>query len=138
MEFLDTKTPQVEFDNIHALILAWISNNKGKPLKVNECGAIAANDEAADIFYIFWFLFVPYTFQKDVVSDRNQIKFGDLVCHTIYTSTGQHKSCFCINLLKEQKSVTVSMNTVDLPNIGVKICTPKGEFPQGNFLCSLT
>ena len=34
--------------------------------------------------------------------------------------------------------LNVSMNTVAIPNIGVKFWTCKSEFPQGNFLRSLT
>ena len=43
----------------------------------------------------------------------------------------------CQAILK-QKSVTVSMNTVAIPNIDFKVWTRKSKFPPGNYLCSLT
>ena len=52
MELLYNKTPQVYFDNIHALIIVVISTNKAELVKVNRYGAIAANNESANNFYI--------------------------------------------------------------------------------------
>ena len=49
MEFLCNKIPQVEFDNINALIISGISTNKAELVKVNGYGAIADNDESANI-----------------------------------------------------------------------------------------
>ena len=46
---------QVEFDNIHALILARMSTNKAELVEVNWYGSIAANDEYEDKFYIVRF-----------------------------------------------------------------------------------
>ena len=63
IQFLDNKTPQVEFNNIHAFILAGISTNKAYLVKVNEYGDMFSNDEAANNFYIFFFKSVPYTLQ---------------------------------------------------------------------------
>ena len=40
--------------------------NKAEPVKLNGCGAIAANDEAENIFYIFFFKYILYTFQDDL------------------------------------------------------------------------
>ena len=65
MEFLENKTPQVDFYNIHALIISVISNNKVEPVEVNGCRAIYANDEAANYFYIVFLTYVPYTLQED-------------------------------------------------------------------------
>ena len=43
MKFLDNKTPQVDFDNIHELIIAGISPNKAELVQVSGYGAIAVN-----------------------------------------------------------------------------------------------
>ena len=66
MESLDNKTTQVEFDKTHALILASISTNKERIVKVNRYGAIPDNDEAGNYLYIFRFTYVPYTLQEYV------------------------------------------------------------------------
>ena len=38
----------------------------------------------------------------------------------------------------KEKTVTISMNTVAIPNLDVKVWTRKSEFPQENFLFSVT
>ena len=63
MKLLDNKTPQVDFDNIRVFIIAAMSINKAELVKVNGCGAVAANDESANIFYSSWFTYVPVTLQ---------------------------------------------------------------------------
>ena len=45
MNFLEKKTPQVDFENIHALIISGMSTNKAETFQVNGYGAISANDE---------------------------------------------------------------------------------------------
>ena len=91
MEFLYNKTPQVDSDNIHALILAGMLTNEVELVQVNGYDAISANDETANNFYIVCFTSVPYTLQEDVESDVNQLESGDPVCNAIYASTGRHK-----------------------------------------------
>ena len=54
MEFSDNKTPQFEFDNIHKFILVLILTNKEELVKVNGYGDIAANDEGAKQFTLFY------------------------------------------------------------------------------------
>ena len=63
MKFLDKKTPQVEFDNMHTLIVKGMSINQEEPVQVYGFGAIAANDKVANNFYIVRFTSVPYTLQ---------------------------------------------------------------------------
>ena len=46
---------------------------------MNGYDAIAANDEAANIFYIIWFMYVPYKLQEGVESYGNQLSSSDLV-----------------------------------------------------------
>ena len=46
MEFLDKNTPQVQFDNICAFMLAGMSTNRAELVKVNGFSAISSNDEA--------------------------------------------------------------------------------------------
>ena len=53
MQFLYNKTHQVEFDNIHAFILAGMSTNRAELAKVNGYGSKAVNDEAANYFTLF-------------------------------------------------------------------------------------
>ena len=43
MEFLDNKTPQVDFDKIHVLIIAGMFNNKVEPAQANSYGDISSN-----------------------------------------------------------------------------------------------
>ena len=45
VNFLEKKTPQVDFENIHALIISGMSTNKAETFQVNGYGAISANDE---------------------------------------------------------------------------------------------
>ena len=66
MKLLDNKAPQVEFDNIHVLIIAGMSTNKSELVQVYGYGDIAANDEAADNLFIVRFTYVSYTLQEDV------------------------------------------------------------------------
>ena len=44
MKFLYKKTPQVDFDNIHAFIIAEMFTNKVELVQVNGYGDISAND----------------------------------------------------------------------------------------------
>ena len=96
-------------------------------------GAIAANDEAANNFYMVHFTSVPYILQENVVSDRNKLSSGDLVCNTIYTYPGWHKSRFYVDPFTRQKNMTVSMNTVSIPNLDVRVWTWKLSFYKGIF-----
>ena len=59
MILLNNKTPQVEFDNIHAFIIAGMSTKKAGLIKVSGYGAISINDEDANHFYIVRFTSVP-------------------------------------------------------------------------------
>ena len=74
--------------------------NKAELFKANGYGAIAANDESANNFYIVCFKSVPYIIQEDVESDRNHLASRNLVCNKIYTSPGRHKSNFNVDLCK--------------------------------------
>ena len=96
MKLLDNNTPQVEFDNIHPLINAVMSNNKSEPVKVGGYGAIYANYKGANNFYIFRFTYSPFTLQKDVKSDVNQMVSSALVCNAIFTSPEWNTSRFYI------------------------------------------
>ena len=53
MPFLDNNTPQVELWKNNALNIYGASTNKSELVEVNWYGSIAANDEAANIFYLF-------------------------------------------------------------------------------------
>ena len=66
-------------NHIRALILAGMSTNQEELVKVNGYGAIAAKDEAANIFYIFRFISVPYTLQKYMESLGDQLSSGELI-----------------------------------------------------------
>ena len=50
-----------------------MSTIKAELVQVIGYGAISANEEAANNFYIVHFASVPYTLQKDVESDRNKL-----------------------------------------------------------------
>ena len=91
MEFLDSKTTQVQFDNIHELFIAGIQTNKVELVQVNVYGAIDAIDEAVNNFYIFFFTSLPHTLQEDVESYGNQLASSGLVCNAIYIYPGRHK-----------------------------------------------
>ena len=138
MESLYNRTPQVDFDGIHSLVPSVMSNNKSELVKVNGHGAISVNYEAANKLYTVFFIYVPYTLQEDVESDGNQLASGELFCSAIYTSPERHKSRFYFVPFKIKKSVTLSMNTVGIPNLYIKVWTHKSDFPQGDFLRSLT
>ena len=75
-----------------------MSTNKLKLVKVYGYGATSANEETANSFYIFRFTSVPYTSQEDVESDGKKISYGDIFCNAIYTSPGNHKSRFYVDL----------------------------------------
>ena len=79
MKFLYNKVPQVEFNNIHVLIISGMSTDEEEFVKVKGCGAISENDGDANNVYIFWFIFFPYTPQEDVGLDGNQLAYCDLV-----------------------------------------------------------
>ena len=64
---------------------------------MNGYGAIAANDESENNFYIVCFTYIPYTLQEYVESDENKLAYGELFCNKIYTSPGRHKSLFYVN-----------------------------------------
>ena len=108
-----------------------MSYNKEEFDKVNGNGAISANDEAENKFYIVWFTSAPYTLQEYVESDGNQLASGDLVCNTIYTFPGRNKSQFYVNTYI-YKRVTVSMKTVAIGNLDIKVWTQRSNLPQGN------
>ena len=61
MELLDNKTPQVEFDNIHVLIIAGMSTNKSELVKVIGYDTIASNDEAANNLHCLLYICPIYT-----------------------------------------------------------------------------
>ena len=113
-----------------------MSTNKAGPVKVNGCGAIDANNKS-EIIFIFFALHLSHTHSKKM---WNQMVIN---YHTVnlflmqYISPGRHKSRFYVEPFKE-KNVTVWMNTVYIPNIDVKVWTHRSEFPQDNFLGSLT
>ena len=79
--------------------------------------------------YIILFTYVPYTIKEDVGLDGNQLASG-----AIYSYIGGHEPCFYVKPFKRQKYVTVSMKTVDITNLEVKVKTQNFELPQGNKL----
>ena len=60
MKIWDNKTSQVYFDNIHAFIIAVMSNII---VEVNGYGAIVANDKSEDNVYIVSFTYILCTLQ---------------------------------------------------------------------------
>ena len=60
MRLLDNKTPQVEFYNMNALILAGISTNKEVIVNMNGYGAISANDEAEIFLHCLLYICTIY------------------------------------------------------------------------------
>ena len=70
--------------------------------------------------------------------DGNTLSSYELVCNEIYTSTGRHKSSFYVDPFKRQKTVTVSIRKVSIPNIDIKVWTRKSELLLGNYLHYLT
>ena len=73
-----------------------MSTNREELVKVNGNGAIYANDEAANNFYIVRFTDVPYTMQEDVESYGNQLASSGFFCNSIHTSPGRNKSQFYV------------------------------------------
>ena len=71
------------------------------------------------ILTFFFFTYVPYTLREDVESDGIQVASGYLGCNAIYTSPWRHNSHFYVK--PQKKSVTVSMRTVAIPNLDVKV-----------------
>ena len=57
--------------------------------------------------------------------DGNKLASGYLFCNTIYKYTGMHKSNLYIDPCKRQKSVTVSMRTVSISNLDIKVWNQK-------------
>ena len=71
-------------------------------------------------------------------SDGNQLYSGKRVCNAIYTSSGWHKPFIYFEPCKRLKSVTMSMRTVGIPNLDIKVWNRKNELPLCNYLRSLT
>ena len=63
---------------------------------MNGYGAIAANDEAGNIFYIVLFTYFLYTLQEYVEPDGNQLSYIYPVCNAIYTSSRLRKSRYYV------------------------------------------
>ena len=61
-----------------------------------------------------------------------KLSYGGLVCNAIYTYLERLKLRYYVGTCTRQKSVTVSMKTVAVPNIDVKVWTQKNEVLQGN------
>ena len=72
-----------------------MSNNRADFVKVNGYGAIAANGESANTFYVVCFTYIPLTLQEDVESDGNQLTSGDPIY--IYVAPYLKKRCDCVN-----------------------------------------
>ena len=98
---------------------------------MNGCGDISSNDEAAKTNCIVLFTYVLYTLQKDINSDGNQLASGELFCNSIYTSPRQPKSHFYAEPCKRQESVTVSMRTVAILNLEIRLIPRKMIFQKG-------
>ena len=79
-----------------------MSTNNIELFKLDGYGAIAANDEAANNFYIVLFTPIPYTLQEDLESDGNKLAFDYLVCNSIYTYHGRNKSRFMMRHVKDK------------------------------------
>ena len=58
MEFLGSKAPQVELENLNALIITVISIHKSEILELNGYDDIYANDESENNVYIVCFTYV--------------------------------------------------------------------------------
>ena len=54
-----------------------MSTNKAELVQVNVYGDISAEDEAANDIYIVHFIYVPYTLQKYVELDGNNLASGE-------------------------------------------------------------
>ena len=55
---------------------------------MNRYGAVSANDEASNNFYIVCFTPVIYTLREYVESNENKLASENRVCNAIYTSHG--------------------------------------------------
>ena len=70
MVLLDITTPQDKLENIPAKVITGMTNNKTYLVEVDGYGAIYANDQTENKFYIVMFTSVTYTLQENIESDE--------------------------------------------------------------------
>ena len=99
---------------------------------MNGYGAIYSNYES-EFFYTVNFASVTYTLQEYVESDGNELVSGDFVCNAIYIHLTDGINLVYISSYEKEKIVTVSMRTLAIPNIDIKVWTRKHELLQGNY-----
>eukprot|EP00957_Ditylum_brightwellii_P173424 13204380-Ditylum_brightwellii.AAC.1 len=97
-----------EIEGIYNLILTSIADTMGMLIKESTYGAVSANNQRTDGFYIVKFLSMVYTLQHDEIVDNEILKAGSLVSDAEYMSPAVKDSLWHIKSVL--KSVKVNMN----------------------------
>jgi hypothetical protein len=97
----------------------------GMLIKESTYGAVNANDQRTDGFYIVHFLSTVYTLQHDELVDNEILKAGSLVVDAEYMSPAMKESLWYVKSGLEP--VKVNMNKVLVSNIDVDIVTSTSE-----------
>ena len=114
-----------EIEDIHKSILTSIADSMGMLIKESNYGAVNANDQSTDGFYIVKFLSTVYTLQHDELVDNEILKAGSLVTDAEYMSPAMKDSLWYVKSGLEP--VKVNMKKVLVSNIYVDIVTSTSE-----------
>eukprot|EP00957_Ditylum_brightwellii_P084910 6456689-Ditylum_brightwellii.AAC.1 len=93
MEFkVSENTNDNDIEDIHKSILTSIANSMRLPIKESTYGAVNANHQRTDGFYIVNFLSTIYMLQHDELVDNELLKAGSLVTDSDYMSPAMKES----------------------------------------------
>ena len=81
MTFVNKRTPDEEFDNVHRLVLSGLTKNMSSKIIVGNIEAISTNNTNTEGYYLVQFDSVPYTLQEDTTIDGIELLAGAIVCN---------------------------------------------------------
>eukprot|EP00957_Ditylum_brightwellii_P156286 11895277-Ditylum_brightwellii.AAC.1 len=109
MEFkVSESTNHGEIEDIRKSILTSIADSIGMMIKESTYGAVNANDQRSDRFYIVKFLSTVYMLQHDELVGNKILKVASLVTDAEYMSPAMKESLWHVK--SGLKSVKVNVN----------------------------
>ena len=92
MTFVNKKTPDNEYDNVHRLVMSGLTKNMSSKIIVGNIGVVATNDTNTEGYFLVQFDSVPCPLQEDTTLDGIELHAGVIVCNAEYFYPAKKKS----------------------------------------------
>ena len=108
MTFVNKRTPDDEFDNVHRLVMSDLTKDMSSKIIVGNVGAVAINDTNIEGYYLVQFDSIPYPLQEDTTLDGIELHVGAIVCNAQYLYPAKKKSQWYLKSKKQSESNVIA------------------------------